>query len=31
MAEDLRSFLDQVKSHSPDEYEVVEREIDPKF
>lgn len=31
MAEDLRSFLDQVKSHSPDEYEVVEREIDPQF
>ncbi|MFQ5693028.1 MAG: hypothetical protein ACE5IM_08305, partial [Nitrospinota bacterium] len=31
MAEDLRTFLEQVKSGSPGEYEVVEREIDPRF
>ena len=31
MAQDLRTFLEQVRSGSPEEYEVVEREIDPKF
>jgi UbiD family decarboxylase len=31
MAEDLRAFLDQIKTHTPDEYVVVDRELDPRF
>ncbi|MFQ5914958.1 MAG: UbiD family decarboxylase [Nitrospinota bacterium] len=31
MPEDLRSFLEKVRASSPEEYEAVEREIDPKF
>ncbi len=31
MADDLRGFLKEVRSAAPEEYEVVEREIDPNF
>ncbi len=31
MAQDLRTFLEQIRSGAPEEYEVVDREIDPKF